>query len=60
MVYVFKDENTNEVLAVVNTECDDMLIHGGYKVSVYNETEPVFIESEDGLISPDNKFIINL
>jgi len=59
MVYVFKKAYSDEVLAVVNTESDDMLIKNGYNVSAYKGTEPVFGENEYGeIISPENMFML--
>lgn len=56
---VIFDENTRDVIACV-PENKDSILKKGVGIALYDGTEPIFLETENGIKFQKNGFIINL
>ena len=58
-VVVYKAE-TKEILAVVPIEGRAAVRRNDIEFQIYNETEPIFIETPNGIRLAENKFMIKM
>lgn len=58
--YVVVDKNTREVIACISDSGKDNILHKDVDLKVYNGTEPVFTETDHGILLKDNAFTMRL
>lgn len=58
--FVIVDKSTREVVACISDSgCDDIL-KNNLELKVYDGTEPVFTETDSGILLNDNAFTVRL
>lgn len=56
---VLFDKGTKEILACVPLSGQDCICRKDVDFKVYNETEPIFTETPNGIVLNENAFLIN-
>ncbi len=58
--YVVVDKNTREVIACISDNGKDDILRKDVELKVYEGTEPVFTETDHGVLLKDNAFTMKL
>ena len=58
--YVVVDKDTGEVIACISDNGKDDILRKDVDLKVYEGTEPVFTETDHGLLLKDNAFTMRL
>lgn len=58
--FVIVDKNTREVVACISDSGQDNILRKDLDLRVYDGTEPVFTETDHGILLDDNAFTMRL
>lgn len=58
--FVIVDKKTREVVACISDSGQDNILRKDLDLRVYDGTEPVFIETDHGILLNDNAFTMKL
>ena len=57
--FVIYEKDSRNVLACFTEDCENYILRNDVEIKVYNDTEPVFTETNDGIKLNENAFTID-